>query len=121
MQTSSKTSYEGTSGLYRAIDDALPVKEFGTGKERLIIAYTFRAHRIFTRRFAVPGLVPTNNVMVSLCEIGRSSNAGPLDTPFVGDATMKVYNVAASNGEVVVRGEIDWDDDIDIRIAIFVA
>jgi hypothetical protein len=59
--------------------------------------------------------------MVSLTEIGLSNPAGSLDMRFIGDATMKVYNVSPAPNTVWVRGEIDWDDDLDIEIAIFVA
>jgi hypothetical protein len=31
---------------------------------------------------------------------------------------MKIYNVAPRNGDIQVRGEVDWDEDIDIRISV---
>jgi hypothetical protein len=75
------------------------------------------AHRIFTHRVNTPGVLPTSVVMVSLTEMGRSNPAGPL-FPIVGDATMKVYNVAPETNAVLVRGEIDWDTDLEIQISI---
>ena len=79
---------------------------------------TFRAHRIFTigHEFPLTGaLTPNSVVMVSLTEIDSDGN------PFIGDATMKVYNVAPGDGVVFIRGEIDWDDDLNIRANIFIA
>jgi hypothetical protein len=68
------------------------------------------AHRIFTLRFAVPGVNRSTAVAVSLTEVSG-------DQPFIGDATMKVYNVAPRDGgEVDVRGEIDWDTDLLVRV-----
>jgi hypothetical protein len=52
---------------------------------------------------------------VSLTEVDRGDASG---RPFIGAATMKVYNVAPGNGFVDVRGEIDWDDDLNIRVNI---
>ncbi len=80
-----------------------------------------RAHRIFNTRFNAPGVHKGSVVMVSLSEIGRSNQAGGLDTPFTGNATMKVYNVSPGEGFVQIRGEIDWDNDLDIQISLFVA
>ena len=79
---------------------------------------TFRAHRIFTRgvEFTLPGaLTPNSIVMVSLTEVDSNGN------PFIGAATMKIYNVAPGFGFVNFRGEIDWDNDLDIRANIFIA
>jgi len=53
--------------------------------------------------------------MVSLTELDSDGN------PFIGDATMKVYNVAPGDGVVFIRGEIDWDEDLNIRANIFIA
>ena len=70
------------------------------------------AHRIFTETIPMPGITPGNNVVASLTEVDVNGN------PFIGDATMKIYNVAPRNGDIQVRGEVDRDDDIDIRISV---
>jgi hypothetical protein len=80
------------------------------------------AHRIFTTRVSAPvsiGVVPTSIVMVSLTEMGRSNPTLPLH-PIMGDATMKVYNVVPETNAVIVRGEVDWDTDLEIQITIAV-
>ena len=83
-------------------------------------SYLIRAHRIFTRPCHFPGANSGSRAVASLSEIGRSSQSGGLDTPFIGDATMKVYNVSPGLNVVWVRGEIDWDSDLDILVTIFV-
>jgi hypothetical protein len=78
----------------------------------------FRAHRIFSIGFQIaePGvLTPTSVVMVSLTEIGSDGH------PHLGDATMKIYNVSPGFGFLNIRGEIDWDDDLNIRANVFIA
>ena len=81
-----------------------------------------RAHRIFTRRFTgLTGVTRGSIVCVSLTEMKRTSPSGPLDLPHMGDASMKVYNVAPENGSVFVRGEVDWDSDLDIRVSFLVS
>ena len=80
--------------------------EVGSGQMKI------RAHRIFTTTIPMPGLTPGNNVVASLTEIDVNGN------PFIADATMKIYNVAPGNGDIQVRGEVDWDEDLDIRISV---
>ncbi len=73
--------------------------------------YRFRAHRIFTKSLNFPEVNDGSSVLASLTELG-------IDGPLIGGATMKVYNVAADNGVVHLRGEIDWDDDLEIRATV---
>ena len=41
--------------------------------------------------------------------------------PFVAGATMKVYNVAPQDsGVVVVRGEVDWNTDLNVRVSVII-
>jgi hypothetical protein len=62
-------------------------------------------------------MVSTREVMVSLTEVFPNGLGGALDVPGIGAATMKVYNVASrDDGNVDVRGEVDWDVDIPIRV-----
>ena len=76
----------------------------------------FRAHRIFNWRFTgLTGIGSKSAVAVSLTEVDGNQ------FPFSGEATMKVYNVIPDNAqEVFVRGEVDWDEDINIRASFVV-
>jgi hypothetical protein len=59
---------------------------------------------------------------VSLSEITASHPGGPLDTPFLGDAVMRVDNVVPSNGDqVIVRGEVVWNTDLNVRVMFIVS
>jgi hypothetical protein len=78
--------------------------------------YTIQVHRIWQKRFGFPGMAPGNAAFVSLTEY--DFNTG---NPFIGVASMKVYNVAPGDGFVDVRGEIDDDNDLNIRVSIFQA
>jgi hypothetical protein len=76
----------------------------------------FHAHRIFDVAHELRGAItPSSVVMVSLTEVDSRGN------PFIGAATMKVYNVAPGNGVVRFRVEIDWDRDLNVRANIFIA
>ena len=94
---------------------------FAPGVPIAVNFYNIRAHRIFTKPFQFIGANSLSRAVASLSEIGRTSHSGPLDNPFIGDATMKVYNVSPGRDVVWVRGEIDWDSDLDILVTIFVA
>ena len=77
----------------------------------------FKAHRIFNHAVEAP-VNRDSRVVASLTEVALDG-AGP--RPHLGDATMKVYNVAPQdNGTVLVRGEVDWDDDLDIRVSLII-
>jgi hypothetical protein len=79
-----------------------------------------RAHRIFTRRFNIAAVNRRSTVLVTLTEVVQGSS-GVLDIPVIGNATMKLYNVAPRDGgQVDVRGEVDWDDDLNIRVSFVV-
>jgi hypothetical protein len=80
-----------------------------------------RRHRIFNDEVPALGVRPDSLVVASLTEMTRSNPAGPLDTPWAGAASMKVYTVVPRMDRVLVRGEIDWDDDLDVRITVLVA
>ena len=73
-----------------------------------------RAHRIFNIDVPAPGVRPNSHAVASLTEIN------PPDNPFLGGASMKVYNVAPDIDRVFVRGEIDWDEDLNIRVTVLV-
>ncbi|MFI0785179.1 hypothetical protein ACH4Q6_06230 [Streptomyces lydicus] len=73
------------------------------------------AHGIVTQPFTIPGVTRNHAVMVSLTEIH------PDGQPFIGDAVMKVCNVAAHDGGVDVRAEISWDSDLPVRVSFLVS
>jgi hypothetical protein len=78
------------------------------GSVRQIIS----ANRIFTTTIELTGVKPGNNAVGALTEVDGSDN------PFQGDATMKVYNVVPMNNRFVVRGEVDWDSPLRIRVTV---
>ncbi|MFJ4909018.1 hypothetical protein ACIQCR_19590 [Streptomyces sp. NPDC093249] len=78
--------------------------------------YDLGINGVFTLSFSVPGVTPNSVVMVSMCELGGQSR-----TPFIGDATMTVHNVAPDNGQVHVRGEVDWDSTLSVRMYFLVS
>jgi len=43
----------------------------------------------------------------------------PDGTPFAGDASMWVANVAASEHALSVRGWVDWGNDLFVRLSVF--
>jgi hypothetical protein len=72
-----------------------------------------RVHRIFQIDVPAPGVQPNGHAVASLTEFH------PGEGPHMGSASMKVYNVAPKTGFVSVRGEVDWDDDLDIRVTVW--
>jgi len=70
------------------------------------------ASRIFTTEIDATGVSGRNSAVASLTEIDEFGN------PFQGDATMKIYNVVPLNNRFVVRGEVDWEPAIRIRITV---
>jgi hypothetical protein len=51
-------------------------------------------------------------VFASLCELDSSGR------PFMGGATMRIYNVVPEHDRIKVRGEIDFDRMLHIRVAL---
>ncbi|GAA2903084.1 hypothetical protein GCM10010472_71640 [Pseudonocardia halophobica] len=83
---------------------------------------TIRKHGVFTQLFNVAGVNKGSAVCVSLSEITASTPGGALDTPFLGDAAMKVYNVVPlDGGQVRLRGEVAWGVDLNVRVMFIVS
>ncbi|MCX4750495.1 hypothetical protein OG455_34145 [Kitasatospora sp. NBC_01287] len=78
--------------------------------------YDLGIHGVFKLTFTVPGVTSDSVVMVSMTELANGSNL-----PFVGDATLTVHNVAPGNGTVQLRGEVDWDSDLSVRVSFLIA
>ena len=69
----------------------------------------FSAHRLFQNTFDIDGVTSSSVVAVSLTEVDSNH------TPIAGNATLHLYNVVPMTGQVLVRAEIDFDDDRPIR------
>jgi hypothetical protein len=60
------------------------------------------------------------NVVASITELGGPPG-GPFDYPFIGNAVMRVLNVAPhDNGNVYVRTWINWNRYLPFRITFLV-
>lgn len=70
------------------------------------------AHSIFDMRIDHTGVTPLNNAVASLTELDVNG------TPFQGSATMKVYNVVPVVNGFLVRGEVDWDRNLRVRVTV---
>jgi hypothetical protein len=77
---------------------------------------TVRTHGFTARNFGFPGLQVFQNSQVSVTMTEVDNNG----RPFLGPATMQVYNVVPSpmpenDGTITVRYNVDWSDDLNIR------
>jgi hypothetical protein len=72
----------------------------------------YKLNRMFTHEITAPGCHPGRNAVASICEIN------PDGVPFMGNAGMKIYNVMPGNNVVWVRGEVDWDEPINVRVSV---
>ncbi|MFB6439047.1 hypothetical protein ACFCVY_20050 [Streptomyces sp. NPDC056411] len=74
-------------------------------------------HGIVIQPFTgLTGVTHNHAVMASLTEIH------PDGQPFIGNAVMKICNVAPhDNGVVDVRVEISWDSDLPVRVSFLVS
>lgn len=100
-------------GATAIIENFTPLAQPATAQSYVLAAHTdIYAHRIFTTRVEFTGATPGNYAVGALTELDGFGN------PFIGDATMKVYNVAPVINGFLVRGEIDWDSDIRVRVTV---
>lgn len=76
---------------------------------------TIRCRWNFIHRINWVGLTPSSVVMASVAEVGLIGGA---HVPFIGNAHVWIKAVAPANGFVMVRGYVDWDRDLDIRISL---
>lgn len=72
----------------------------------------FRLNRMFTQTIEAPGCRPTSNAFASICEVE------PNLEPKEGSAGMKIYNVIPRHDHIRVRGEVDWDEPLHVRVSV---
>lgn len=80
--------------------------------------YPLRGHGVWTETIPLGKKYINRHsvVFAHLCEVAQEPG-GALDFPFVGDAGMKVNNIAPQdNGDVQFQIEIDWGHDLNVQI-----
>jgi hypothetical protein len=82
-------------------------------------SFDFTHHGAFQQQLEF-GAVTAQNcaVFVSIAEIG---DIGGQVIPCQGAASLSIDNVVPGNGNVIVRGSIGWDSDINVRLFVFAA
>jgi hypothetical protein len=64
-------------------------------------------------RPGIPGLTSASNVLAAVTEIGIFNGVA---RPFIGSASIQVLNIAPHDGIIETRLNIDWDEDIEVRV-----
>ena len=82
--------------------------------EVVTFTHDFRDNKGFQQTVKFTDLTPDSRVTVSICEVG---NIRSEVRPHMGQATLMVHNVVPEDDRVRVRGYIDWDDPIDVRLS----
>jgi hypothetical protein len=71
------------------------------------------ASRIFTTTIEdQPGVTPETRAVASITEVDGSGR------PFMGSSGMKIYNVVPLRGRFEVRGEVDWEPALRVRVTV---
>jgi hypothetical protein len=71
------------------------------------------ASRIFTTTIEnVPGVGSDTRAVAGITEVDGNGN------PFMGASGMKIYNVVSRPGRFEVRGEVDWEPAIRVRVTV---
>jgi hypothetical protein len=83
-----------------------------------VMRHDFHHHGGFQQQFDFPGVNEGSCVLVSICELGIFS--GQL-IPFQGGASLSIDDVVPGRGNVIVRGNIGWDSDLNVRLNAFLA
>ena len=124
MSSTSARLPEGGSPekVSRSVEPPLKPVPSDTKEPRIVNRtwFQFAGHQGFEKRLDLTGTVNAMSVvMVSISEIGVFDGQWK---PFQGLASMVVHNVVPhDDGTVIVRGEIGWDSDINVRLSVFVA
>ncbi|MFE4589796.1 hypothetical protein [Streptomyces laurentii] len=98
------------------MSEPLRVTPVSESPNQFTYIYNLGINGLFTLAFSVPGVTRDSVVMVSMCELDGQTGA-----PFIGDATMTVHNVAPDDGQVHVRGEVNWDSALSVRMYFLVS
>jgi hypothetical protein len=77
--------------------------------------FDFSHHGAFQQQLNFRQVTPQSAVFVSISEIG---DIGGQVIPFQGAASLSVDNVVPGPGNVIVRGSIGWDSDINVRLFV---
>ncbi len=82
----------------------------GWGHGTFVIAFPFG-----------PNLINRHSrVVASICELSQPAG-GPLDWPFIGDASMQILNIAPEDGgNVYMRISVGWDSTLNWRATFFI-
>jgi hypothetical protein len=108
--------FEGTSGQTPwVVRQAKPSTPSGELRPAAVFAIIQQGHGNMDLLFNVAGVTPDSNVMVSLAEVTSVNHV-----PFLGLASLAVYNIIPMTGQVRMRISIGWQTDILVRIAILV-
>lgn len=107
----------------RSVEPPLKAREGDAAVEPRITNVTwfqFADHHGFERRLDLTGFVNSRSqVFVSISEIGLFDGEWK---PFMGSASMEVHNVVPhDDGIVIVRGNIGFDHDVNVRLSVLVA
>src|SRR5580698_8325833 len=90
----------------------------GTMASAATATFDFRHHGGFQQTLDFPAVTPQSAVFVSISEVG---NFNGQVIPFQGAASLSIDNVVPGPGNVIVRGSIGWDSDVDARLFVFTA
>lgn len=84
---------------------------------RGVIKGGFRGKGYFKQTIPVADVNPFSVVVASVTEEGI---VGGEVRPFLGAASIEIYNVVPENGRVTVSGRVWWDSDLNYRISLVV-
>ncbi|MFE3226069.1 hypothetical protein [Nocardia sp. NPDC059228] len=73
---------------------------------------TVTGHKLFEKMIKVPGINRFNSVFASITEIDTQG------VPGMGLATLAINQVVPIDNAVIVRGFIEWDSDLMVRISV---
>ena len=84
---------------------------------RAFVQSGFRGKQYFKQTIPVPDVTPFSAVFASITEEGIF---GGQVKPFLGAASLEIFNVVPEDGKVTVTGRIWWDSDLNYRISLVV-
>lgn len=115
VDSSSGPPVEGTVTILPPGDIVLGPPQRADGGGAVYGWYDVNCRWNFIQRINWPGMTPRSVVMASVSELGT---IGGVIQPFIGNAHIWIKAVAPSNGYVTVRGYVDFERSLNIRIAL---